>query len=123
MDSTNDIGNRGEDLAASFLERAGYTVLERNYRFKRREVDLVCLDSDEGEEVVFVEVKTRTGKAFGPPEASITTEKEDALIEVGRAYLHERRLEGASARFDVVTVLLRNGDPQIEHYENAFWVG
>lgn len=123
MDTTNDIGNRGEDLAASFLERAGYTVVERNYRFKRHEVDLVCLDVDQGEEVVFVEVKTRTGETFGPPEASITSEKEEALIEVGRAYLHERRLEGASARFDVVTVRLGNGEAQIEHYENAFWVG
>ena len=121
MATTNDIGNQGEDLAASFLKEAGYRVLERNYRFERNEVDLVCLDPEKGGEVVFVEVKTRTGHGFGPPEASVTDEKQASLIEVSRAYLHERRLDGAPARFDVVAILLTDGDPQIEHYENAFW--
>jgi putative endonuclease len=121
MSTTNDIGDRGEDLAVAFLEEDGYRVLERNYRFERNEVDLVCLDPDRGGEIVFVEVKTRTGRGYGPPEASITEEKRKSLIEVSRAYLHERRLEGAPARFDVVAILLAEGDPQIEHYENAFW--
>jgi putative endonuclease len=121
MPTTNDIGDRGEDLAATFLSEAGYRVLERNYRFKRNEVDLVCLDPEGGGEIVFVEVKTRTGGGYGPPEASVTEEKKASLIEVSRAYLHERQLEGAPARFDVVGILLSDEDPQIEHYENAFW--
>jgi putative endonuclease len=121
MSSPNDVGDRGEDLAASFLQEAGYRVLERNYRFERNEVDLVCLDPEKGGEVVFVEVKTRTGRGYGPPEASVTDEKQASLIEVSRAYLHERRLDGAPARFDVVAILLTDGDPHIEHYENAFW--
>jgi putative endonuclease len=123
MPTTNDIGDRGEDLAASFLEDAGYRVLERNYRFARNEVDLVCFDPRKGGEIVFVEVKTRSGTGYGPPEASVTEEKRSALIEVSRAYLHERQLEGAPARFDVVGILLAEGDPQIEHHENAFWRG
>lgn len=121
MTTTNDIGDRGEELAASFLEEAGYRVLERNYRFERNEVDLVCSDPDCGGEIVFVEVKTRTGSGYGPPEASVTDEKKQALIEVSRAYLHERRLEGAPARFDVIAILLADGEPEIEHYQNAFW--
>lgn len=121
MSTTNEIGDRGEDLAATFLDNAGYRVLERNYRFERNEVDLVCLDPDRGGEIVFVEVKTRTGTGFGPPEASVTEEKRASLIEVSRAYLHERRLEGAPARFDVVSILLTDAEPEIEHYENAFW--
>lgn len=121
MTTTNDIGNRGEDLAASFLEEAGYRVLERNYRFERNEVDLVCLDPDQGGEIVFVEVKTRRGRGYGPPEASVTEEKKAALVEVSRAYLHERQLEGAPARFDVIGILLLDDDPEIEHYQNAFW--
>ena len=121
MTTTNDIGDRGEAIAASFLEDAGYRVLERNYRFERNEVDLVCLDPEGGGEIVFVEVKTRTGTGYGPPEASITDEKKASLVEVSRAYLHERQLEGAPSRFDVVGILLTNDDPQIEHYENAFW--
>ena len=121
MTTTNDIGDRGENLAASFLREAGYRVLERNYRFERNEVDLVCMDPKGGGEIVFVEVKTRTGTGYGPPEASVTDEKKAALVEVSRAYLHERQLEGAPARFDVVAILLTDEDPQIDHHENAFW--
>lgn len=119
--TTNDIGDRGEDIAAGHLEEAGYRVLERNYHFERNEVDLVCLDPDGGGEIVFVEVKTRSGKEYGVPEASITDEKKESLVEVARAYLHERKLEGAPARFDVVGVLLTGGDADVSHYENAFW--
>lgn len=122
MTTTNDIGDRGEEMAASFLREAGYRILERNFRFERNEVDLVCLDPDRGGEVVFVEVKTRTGTGYGPPEASVTQEKRKALIDVSRAYLHERELEGVPARFDVIAVLLESGNAEIEHYENAFWL-
>lgn len=122
MATTNDIGDRGEELAASFLEDAGYRVLERNYRFERNEVDLVCLDVEQGREVVFVEVKTRTGDGYGPPEASVTEKKRRALIKVGRAYLHDRELEGTQARFDVIGILLTDRTTEIEHYKNAFWV-
>lgn len=121
MTTTNDIGDRGENVAASFLEENGYRVLERNYRFERNEVDLVCLDPNQGGEIVFVEVKTRTGRGYGPPEASVTEEKKAALVEVSRAYLHERQLEGAPARFDVIGILVDDGEPEIKHYENAFW--
>lgn len=121
MTTTNDIGDRGENLAASFLDEAGYRVLDRNYRFERNEVDLVCRDPEDDGEIVFVEVKTRTGRGFGPPEASVTEEKQASLIEVARAYLHEHGLVGTPARFDVIGILLAGGEPQIEHYQNAFW--
>jgi len=122
MSTPNDVGDRGEELAASFLRDAGYRVLERNYRFKRNEVDLVCLDP-RSEEIVFVEAKTRTGTGFGPPEASVTEEKRRVLTAVARGYLHERRLEGAAARFDVVGILWNRGEPTIVHHKNAFWRG
>lgn len=121
MPTTNDIGDRGEDLAAAHLEEAGFRVLERNYFFERNEVDLVCFDPDQGGEIVFVEVKTRRGETYGVPEASVTEEKKESLVEVARAYLHERKLEGAPARFDVVGVLLDGDEPRISHYKNAFW--
>jgi putative endonuclease len=123
MTTTNDIGDRGENVAATHLEAAGYRVLERNYHFERNEVDLVCYDPEAGGELVFVEVKTRSGTQFGPPEASITEEKQAALAKVAQAYLHERQFEGAPARFDVVTVLLTDAEPEVNHYENAFWMG
>lgn len=121
MTTTNDIGDRGEAAAAAFLRNAGYRVLDENYRSERNEVDLVCYDPRKGGEIVFVEVKTRSGTGFGPPEAAVTEEKQASIIEVSRAYMHEHGLEGAPARFDVVGVLLTKDEPTIEHYENAFY--
>lgn len=121
MTTTNDIGDQGEELAATYLEEKGFRILESNYHFERNEVDLVCLDSQKGGEIVFVEVKTRSGENYGVPEESVTEEKKESLIEVARAYLHERKLEGAPARFDVVGVLLTGKEPDIKHYKNAFW--
>jgi putative endonuclease len=120
MPTTNDIGDHGERLAATHLEEAGYRLLDRNYRHDRNEVDLVCRDPADGE-IVFVEVKTRTGEGFGPPEASVTQEKQASLIAVARAYLHEEELEGTSARFDVVGIMISGDEPRVEHYQNAFW--
>jgi TIGR00252 family protein len=119
MSTTNDIGDQGENLAASVLRDNGYRILERNYRFNRNEIDLVCQGPQR--EVVFVEVKTRTGTGYGRPTASITTDKQQALIEAARGYLHEREMEGTAARFDVIGILWMDDEPQVEHYENAFW--
>lgn len=124
--STKQVGDKGEALAAAFLEEKGYIVLERNYRFERNEVDLVCFQPaaryEDGGELVFVEVKTRTGLGFGRPEEAVTEAKKVSLIKVAKAYLYERRLDGSPCRFDVISVLLNRGDPTIEHFENAFFV-
>lgn len=119
MSAPHEVGDRGEALAASFLQDAGYRILDRNYRHGRNEVDLVCLDT-RSQEIVFVEVKARTGTGYGPPEASVTEEKRAAIIEVARAYLHERKLEGAPSRFDVVGVRLTSDEPEVDHHKNAF---
>ena len=117
-------GDHGEDVAADFLEAKGYRILERNYRFNREEVDLVCFqpyeDYTQGGELVFVEVKARRGLAYGRPEAAVTPDKQKAIMRVAEAYLHETKLEGALARFDVVAILLGGEEPEIEHFENAF---
>ncbi len=125
--STKRIGDRGEQLAAAYLERRGYTILERNYRFERAEVDLVCFQPAEryeaGGELVFAEVKTRSGLGYGRPEEAVTDEKKRHLIRAARAYLYEHKLEGAPCRFDVISIVLQRGrEPEIEHFENAFWV-
>lgn len=125
--TTKTTGDEGEGLAARFLEGRGYTVLDRNYRFNREEVDLVCFHpypSGEGGELVFVEVKTRRGAGFGRPEEAVDAAKQRACLRVAEAYLHERRLDGAPCRFDVVAVTLGAGEPHVEHFENAFgyWV-
>ncbi len=125
--STKQIGDRGEALAAAFLEAKGYMILARNYCFERAEVDLVCFQPAEvyeaGGELVFAEVKTRSGLDFGRPEEAVTEEKKRNLIRAAKAYLYEHKLDGSPCRFDVLSVVLRAGqEPEIEHFENAFWV-
>ena len=97
--STKRIGDRGEDVAAAHLEAQGLVVLERQYRFERAEVDLVCFEPatayEQGGELVFVEVKTRTGLGYGRPEEAVTEAKQRQVIRAAQAYLHERRLEGS----------------------------
>lgn len=127
MSDAASIGRRGEDLAVDFLEQRGYRILERNYRFERSEVDIVCFEPDDRNvhrgEIVFVEVKTRTSTAFGMPEESVTPEKQRHIIKASRAYLYEAGLERSPCRFDVVSVLIgREAAPEVRHFKDAFWV-
>lgn len=122
--TTTDIGRRGEDAAAAFLEGQGMLVLDRNYRFERAEVDLVCYlptPANDGGELIFVEVKTRSGTGFGTGEEAVTKAKQALLWKAATAWLYERKMEGAPARFDVVCVALRGtAPPEITHHAHAF---
>ena len=122
--ATKELGDRGEELAARFLESNGYLILDRNYRFQRAEIDLVCFEpSEEGQgEIVFAEVKTRSGLGFGRPEEAVSEQKRRYIVRAAQAYLHERRLEKSVCRFDVISIVLGDGDePAIEHFKRAFW--
>lgn len=110
-------GLEGEQLAATFLEQKGYRVLERNFRFDRGEVDLIAQD---GNELVFVEVKTRFGDRFGTPEEAMTPKKEEQMKKVAEGYLHVRNIEEQACRFDVVAIAFVGGKPQIRLIQNAF---
>ncbi|NNE48269.1 MAG: YraN family protein [Rhodothermales bacterium] len=123
--SDRQLGQRGESIAAEYLEQKGIRVLDRNYRFERNEIDLVCFDPDGHDagvgEIVFVEVKTRSGDAFGRPEEAVTPEKRDRIVAASRAYLYEKKLEGAACRFDVVSIIMRDVGADIDHFKDAFW--
>lgn len=121
-----ETGRSGEAIAAEYLEARGYRVMDRNYRFERAEVDLVCFEPTEkydiGGELVFVEVKTRSGRAFGSPDEAVSEAKQRNVARAAEAWLHERRLEGSPCRFDVVGIILGSDDRhEIEHFKNAFW--
>lgn len=112
------LGRRGETLAAEKLAALGYQIVARNYRCAPGEIDLIAL---RGEVWVFVEVRTRRGKAFGTPEESITPRKRQHLIAAAQSYLQENNLDDADWRIDVVAVELT---PQgrlvrVEVIENA----
>ena len=116
MDLTGtQIGRMGEELAWKFLKKAGYRLLERNYRSGHQEIDLICRD---GDYIVFVEVKARSSVEFGTPAASITGRKQAFLKKAALAYLVEKGLIEQPARFDAIEVYLSEG--RINHIKNAF---
>jgi putative endonuclease len=115
--STRSKGTEGENLAVQFLEEKGYSILERNYRFDRGEIDLVARD---GQELVFVEVKARHSQEYGAPEESVTPAKEAQLKKVAEGYLYEHNIESQSCRFDVVTITYQRGAPVLRLIHNAF---
>lgn len=108
------LGRWGEDLAAAHLSAAGYELLARNWRCRQGEIDIVARAAGV---VVFVEVKTRTGTAFGEPAAAVDGAKARRLRGLAAVWLRDARL-GAwhDVRFDVVSVVRRPGvTPELEH--------
>ena len=116
MDKRKQTGRQGEDIAASFLTGKGCKIIERNWRCSAGELDLIVAD---GDTLVFVEVRTRTGSRFGLAEESITPAKQARLVELAQTYLQESTAPLLSWRIDVVTVQLGRGLPQMNHIENA----
>ena len=112
------LGDRGERLAAEHLERAGWTILARNFRLGHREVDLVARRA---EVVAFVEVKTRAGLGYGHPLEAITALKRREIQRVAQVWVERHGREGDVYRYDAVAVLIIAGaEPVIEHVEDAW---
>ncbi len=112
-------GNRGEKLAAKYLERAGYRILARQFTCRAGEIDLIALD---GGTVVFVEVKSRRSDAAGHPAEAVTEKKQSQMVRAALFYLKRYNLLEQPSRFDVVAIVwpADNAQPEITHYRNAF---
>lgn len=110
------LGAQGEEIAAAHLARAGLRVVARNFRTRRGEVDIVAQD---GETLVFVEVRTRRTASFGSPEESVTARKRRRIVLAAQQYLQEHGLEARPWRVDVAAVVLRAGAPEVRHYPNV----
>jgi len=104
-------------MAAAYLERKGYHILERNYRTRHGEIDLIA--QREGI-VVFVEVKTARNLSFGPPQCWVNFRKRDHLIRAAEAYLMGKSAGEDNCRFDVIAILLDEKEAQLTHIVNAF---
>jgi len=111
-------GDFGEWIAADFLERLGYTIIERNYEFGNvGEIDIVARD---GDVLVFCEVKTRTNDRFGDPEYAITRRKQQQVRYLAKAYLYQHGIDEQEVRFDVVAIRFDKGNPKIDYFKSAF---
>lgn len=113
MAAKDDLGKHGEELAAQFLAEAGYTIIDRNWRCARGEIDLVARD---GDDTVFVEVKTRSSTAFGHPFEAITVRKVSRLQRLAAAWCEAHPYRRGSIRIDAISVIAcANQTPVIEH--------
>ena len=110
-------GYEGEQLAADFLVQKGFEVVERNYRHKHSEIDLIV---KKGNWLIFVEVKTRSSYAFGYPEEFVDYKKVKTILEGADHYIYKNNWQG-NVRYDIVSVRLNKDTPEIVHLEDAFY--
>jgi len=111
------LGKEGERIAERYLKKKGYRLVERNYRCPVGELDLIALDR---RVIVFVEVKTRTDDRFGGPLESVHWRKQQKMIKAAQFFLSQQRLHQREARFDVIGISFVDGEPVVEHIQNAF---
>ena len=119
MAAKDELGRRGEDVAAAWLESQGLAVLARNWRCSEGELDIVATDR---EVVVICEVKTRSGDRFGSPFEAVTQGKRRKLRRLAMLWVTDNRVQGfPRLRFDVIGVFWRPGEqPMVEHRAEAF---
>ena len=114
------LGAEGEQVAKAHLQAQGFRILHENYSTPLGEIDLIA---QEGEVVVFVEVKARRSGEFGPPQASVTLQKQRQIVRVAELFLQRHRLSEAVCRFDVVAVMFTGSQarqPEILLIRDAF---
>lgn len=111
------IGKEGEKLAINFLEKKGYTILEKNFRCFLGEIDIIGLNK---KIIVFIEVKLRNSNKFGLAQNSLIKTKQKRLKKIALYYLKTKNLLESSSRFDVVAINLENKKYKITLFKNAF---
>jgi len=111
------LGKRGEDIAVDYLTHKGYQIVVRNYRRKTGEIDIIVND---GDCIVFVEVKTRKTSRFGHPAEAVTKRKQNQISLTALNYLTRQNLMDAPARFNVIAVTITRTAPEITHIIGAF---
>ena len=114
MATHNAFGKWGEEIACQFLTQKGYSITQKNYRFRKGEIDIIA---QKAEEIVFVEVRSRSNEQFVETEESISRYKEELFIETASHYLESKNID-LDARFDVIIVIGKS-NPEIRHYEGA----
>lgn len=116
--NTKKLGAYGEQLACDYLIKKGFRIIQKNFRYKKGEIDIICRDK---ETLVFVEVKSRCNLEFGPPEYAINGHKILQIRKIAKAYLAIHDLNDINCRFDAVTILFKeNSTYELNHFENAF---
>ena len=111
-----DFGKQGEEIAVKYLMDKGYEILERNWRNRHKEIDIIAKD---GNELVVVEVKTRKNNDYGDPDFAVNKQKQRLLISAANSYIYRNNLD-LDTRFDIISIIIKDGNPVIDHIEDAF---
>ena len=117
MSESHNLGQKGEDLAAEHLKKAGYKILYRNWKWGKHEIDIIAENKDF---IIFAEVKTRTDDYQMHPVTAVTSEKQKSIIWAAEGYLKKFNIDKES-RFDVITIIKKDEDFEIDHIEDAFY--
>lgn len=112
-----ELGKKGETLAVAYLEENGYSVCERNYRFDKAEVDIIAT---KGDDLVIIEVKTRSTSHFGSPEDFVKPRQIKNLVKAVDAYINANAID-LNVRFDIIALVKKGDSYTIEHLKDAFY--
>lgn len=111
-----EIGQNGENIAEDYLKNEGYSIITRNFRSNQGEIDIIAIDK---QEIVFIEVKTRTTLKYGNPSEAVNQNKQKHIKNAAKYYIHIHHLDNCYMRFDVIEVYYRNGKYRINHIKQA----
>ena len=117
--TTKNLGNAGENFAARYLEQHGYKILEKNFRVRSAEIDIIA---QIGDVIVFVEVKTRSNTRHGLPAEAVNFRKQKKIIEAASVFLQDEKYFDSPCRFDVIEIYSDGIKFTARHIENAFEV-
>lgn len=112
-----EIGKLGENIVAQYLKQKGYVILDRNFEARQGEIDIIALDKDE---IVFIEVKTRTSNKFGAPSEAVNKIKQKHMLQTIKYYLYIRNLSEEFVRIDVIEVYIKDNEYKVNHIKQAF---
>jgi putative endonuclease len=113
-----NFGKKGEQIARDFLEASDYEILEENWTFGKSEIDLIAFKD---QQIIFIEVKTRSSNSYGDPEEFVLMPKKQQMTMAADEYIHLMSHQG-EVRFDIISILFTtNGEHVLNHIEDAFW--
>ncbi|MDT0690882.1 YraN family protein [Salegentibacter sp. F188] len=117
MAKHNLLGKKGEEMAAEFLQKNGYTIVARNFVYQKAEVDIIARKSNS---LIAVEVKTRSTPDFGDPQEFIKKKQIQQLLKAVNYFAEEQELD-LEVRFDVIAIIKNQAGTKIEHLKDAFY--
>jgi len=118
-ENNNEKGSQGEEIACAYLVKHGYTILEKNWRYKHLEIDIIASNNNT---LVIVEVKQRSSNFYGNPQEFVTKSKQKKLIKAADQYIKTNTINWET-RFDIIAIINNSNELKVDHLVDAFYAG